>query len=265
VEVRPVDVLHSDWLSTLEPPGWAGAHQPAVRLGLQQVKGLGEAQARRLVQLRRSGQPLSVERLAREDGLDAVDLAALAAANALAGLAGHRRQQVWQSAALHRAPRLLQHAPVHEAPLALPTASEAEALGWDYQATGLSLGRHPLALLRAELARRHIFSAEQLQAVPGRRRVQACGLVTVRQRPGTAKGTVFVTLEDETGVVNVIVWAPVVAEQREALLGSRLMAVDGLWQREGEVCHLVARRLHNLNALLDQTLGALSPRSRDFH
>ncbi len=265
VEVRPVDVLHSDWLSTLEPPGWAGAHQPAVRLGLQQVKGLGEAQARRLVQLRRSGQPLSVERLAREAGLDAVDLAALAAANALAGLAGHRRQQVWQSAALHRAPRLLQHAPVHEAPLALPTASEAEALGWDYQATGLSLGRHPLALLRAELARRHIFSAEQLQAVPGRRRVQACGLVTVRQRPGTAKGTVFVTLEDETGVVNVIVWAPVVAEQREALLGSRLMAVDGLWQREGEVCHLVARRLHNLNALLDQTLGALSPRSRDFH
>ncbi len=95
--------------------------------------------------------------------------------------------------------------------------------------------------------------------------MQACGLVTVRQRPGTAKGTVFVTLEDETGVVNVIVWAPVVAEQREALLGSRLMAVDGLWQREGDVCHLVARRLHNLNAMLDQTLGTMRPRSRDFH
>jgi error-prone DNA polymerase len=265
VEVRPVDVLHSDWFSTLEPCGKDNIDQPAVRLGLHRIKGLSEDVGRRVMRLRRSGVPLTVQSLASLAGLDAGDVAALASADALASLAGHRRQQVWQGIALHRAPALLRGVPVHEAPLALPEAPESQEVLFDYAATGLSLRRHPLALLRPELDRLHLFTAAQLQQVPGGRRVQACGLVTVRQRPATAKGTVFVTLEDETGCVNVIVWPHVRERQREALLQSHLMAVDGVWQREGGVCHLIARRLKNLTPLMNHHLGSLGSRSRDFH
>ena len=278
IEVRAVDVLASDWLTTLEP-GTPGPHpqpvraaqagQPAVRLGLQHIRGLGEAAGRRIAQARRSGRVRSVQDLARLAELDACDMTALAAADALASLSGHRRQQVWDSAALHRPAALLREAPVHELPLALPAAPEAEEVVFDYASTGLTLRRHPLALLRPELARRRLFEARQLQAVPHGHRVRACGLVTLRQRPGTAKGTVFVTLEDETGTVNVIVWPHVRERQREALLHSRLLAVDGVWQREGGVSHLIARRLLDLGELLarlePEGQGALSLHSRDFH
>ncbi len=278
IEVRAVDVLASDWLTTLEP-GTPGPHpqpvqaaqagQPAVRLGLQHIRGLGEAAGRRIAQARRSGRVRSVQDLARLAELDACDMTALAAADALASLSGHRRQQVWDSAALHRPAALLREAPVHELPLALPVAPEAEEVVFDYASTGLTLRRHPLALLRPELARRRLFEARQLQAVPHGHRVRACGLVTLRQRPGTAKGTVFVTLEDETGTVNVIVWPHVRERQREALLHSRLLAVDGVWQREGGVSHLIARRLLDLGELLarlgPEGQGALSLHSRDFH
>ncbi|MDD0808756.1 error-prone DNA polymerase [Curvibacter sp. RS43] len=271
VTVRPVDVLHSDWLSTLEPldlaapPGPAPLGPPAVRLGLHRVKGLGEEVARRIVRLRRQGRPLTVQGLALGAALDAGDLAALASADALASLAGHRRQQVWEGSALQRAPALLREAPVHEAEWTLPAPGEAEDVLFDYAATGLSLRRHPLALLRPRLDRQRLFTAAQLQGVRSGHLVQACGLVTVRQRPGTAKGTVFVTLEDETGCINVIVWPRVAEQQRAALLESTLLAVDGQWQREGEVGHLIARRLKNLSPLLHAELGALAPRSRNFH
>ncbi|MDD0838636.1 error-prone DNA polymerase [Curvibacter sp. HBC61] len=266
VTVRPVDVLHSDWLSTLEPLGpEADAAVPAVRLGLNRVKGLGEAVARRIVRLRRQGQPMTVQGLARSAELDAGDLATLASADALASLAGHRRQQVWEGSALRQAPALLREAPVHEAELTLPAPGEAEDVLFDYAATGLSLRRHPLALLRPTLDRQRLFTAAQLQHVRNGHLVRACGLVTVRQRPGTAKGTVFVTLEDETGCINVIVWPQLREQQRAALLESTLLAVDGQWQREGDVAHLIARRLKDLTPLLQAQFGALAPRSRDFH
>ncbi len=280
VEVRAVDVMRSDWDCTLEErprgaqafgaslpltPGEGWGPQPAVRLGLRLVIGLTEAAARRIMAAR-AGHPFtSTEDLALRAALDAGDLKALAAADALAALSGHRRQQVWDASALHRAPALLRAAPTHEAALALPEAGEGEEIAFDYAATGLTLRRHPLALLRPRLARWKLLTAAQLRDLPNGRLVRACGIVTVRQQPGTAKGVTFVTLEDETGTVNVIVWKSLRERQRNELVHARLLAVDGMWQRDvdsgGEVRHLVARRLRDLTPLL----GDLMTASRDFH
>jgi error-prone DNA polymerase len=273
VVVRALDVCCSDWDSTLEDAPGAPARpaadgQPAVRLGLRLVKGFGDAAAARIVQARQAGPFSGVEDLALRATLDRRELDALAAADALASLAGHRRQQVWEAAARRRAPALLQGAPVHEDALPLDPAKEGEDILFDYEATGLSLRRHPLALLRERLARWRILNAEQLSGLPNGRRVRACGLVTVRQQPATANGTIFVTLEDETGPVNVIVWTHVREHQREALLHARLLAVEGRWQRDtdsgGLVRHLVAERLRDLTPLLGR-LGQGRNRSRDFH
>jgi error-prone DNA polymerase len=186
----------------------------------------------------------------------------------LQSLAGHRRQQVWEAAGRRRAPELLQHAPIQEEPLALPAAPEGEEIVFDYAAMGLTLRRHPLALLRERLAKRRFLNADQLGALPSGRRVSACGMVTVRQQPATAGGTIFVTLEDETGPVNVIVWKSVREEQREPLMHARLLAVHGTWQRDeasgGQVCHLLAEKLEDLTPLLGR-LGRQGNRSRDFH
>ncbi len=273
VTVRAIDVSYSDWDAALEDAPGIRARprergQPAVRLGLRLVKGLSEKAAHRTMAARAAGPFADVEDLSLRAALDRGELDALAAADALASLAGHRRQQVWEAAARHRAPALLRGAPVHEAQLPLAPAREGEEILFDYDATGLTLRRHPLALLRERLARWRILNADQLNALPHGRRVRACGLVTVRQQPGTAKETIFVTLEDETGPVNVIVWKHVRERQREPLLKARLLAVEGLWQRDvdsgGQVCHLVAERLRDLTPLLGR-LGQLRSRSRDFH
>jgi error-prone DNA polymerase len=198
---------------------------------------------------------------------------------------------MWDAAAQHQMPPLLRDAPVHEAPLELPPADEGEEIVFDYAATGLTLRRHPLALLRPRLERWKLLTALQLQSTPHGRHVRACGIVTVRQRPGTAKGTMFVTLEDETGPVNVIVWPALIERWRDALLRSRLLAVQGMWQCSeqpgggagsvsnagvgGEaaapssapvpvVRHLVAQRFKDLTPLLGRLGGALQG-SRDFH
>jgi error-prone DNA polymerase len=254
VVVRPVDVLHSHHDSTLEPDG-------AVRLGLHLVSGIRKDSADRIVTAR-AQQPLhSAQDLARRASLDQPQMKALAAADALMGLSGHRRQQVWDAAALRTAPALLKGAPVEEAPLALPSAPEGEAIVWDYASTGLTLRRHPLALLREELSKRRLMTAEQLKDVPNGRLVRHCGIVTLRQQPGTSSGVVFVSLEDETGVVQVIVWKRIRERQRAVLTGSRLLAVYGTWQREGEARNLIAGHLVDLTPLLN----GLSTVSRDFH
>jgi error-prone DNA polymerase len=253
VEVRPIDVLHSPWDSTIEGDG--------VRLGLHLVNGIRKDAAERIVQTR-AQQPLrNAQDLARRANLDQLQMKHLAAADALAGLSGHRRQQVWDAAALQAPPALLKGAPIEETPLALPEAPEGEAIVWDYAATGLTLRRHPLALLRAELAKRKLMSAEQLKDAPNGRLVRHCGIVTLRQQPGTASGVVFVTLEDETGVVQVIVWRHLRERQRSVLANSRLLAVRGVWQREGEVTNLIAGHLEDLTPMLQ----GLSTVSRDFH
>jgi error-prone DNA polymerase len=273
VAVRAADVSFSDWDAALEDaPGVraqpAKDSRPAVRLGLRLVKAFNKPAADRIVEARAAGPFADVEDLSLRAALDRRELDALAAADALQSLAGHRRQQVWEAAARHRAPALLRGAPVHEAQLALLPAREGEEILFDYDATGLTLRRHPLALLRERLARWRILNAAQLNALPHGRRVRACGLVTVRQQPGTAKETIFVTLEDETGPVNVIVWKRVREQQREPLLKARLLAVEGLWQRDvdsgGQVRHLVAERLRDLTPWLGR-LGQQRSRSRDFH
>ena len=273
VRVLPIDVATSDVDCTLEEPlapvAGVSLAQPAVRLGLRLVAGLGAA-AERLVQARGSGPFASTEDLALRARLDRQDLQALAAADALRALAGHRRQQMWDAAAQLRAPPLLQDAPVHEAALQLPAAPEGEDILWDYAATGLTLRRHPLALLREKLQRWRLATAQQLQSAPHGRRVRACGIVTVRQRPGSANGTMFVTLEDETGSVNVIVWPARLERWRSALLRSRLLAVEGVWQcarapgADTAVRHLVGERFKDLTPLLGRLAQALDG-SRDFH
>ncbi|WP_374412364.1 error-prone DNA polymerase [Hydrogenophaga sp.] len=262
VVVRPVDVVHSDWDCTLEdmPAPDAPGH-PVVRLGLRLVSGLSESEARRISTARAEQPFASTEDLALRAQLDRQALQQLAAADALQSLAGHRRQQVWDAAALQTAPVLLRRAPVNEAALDLEEAPEGEAIVWDYTSTGLTLRRHPLALLRERLQKRRFMTAEQLQAAPDGRLVRACGIVTCRQQPGTSQGVVFVTLEDETGTVQVIVWRALRERQRAELTGSRLMGVHGVWQRDGQVCNLIAGRLENLNPLL----GRLATESRDFH
>ena len=260
VTVHPVDVLHSGWHSGLEA-GTAHNPQPQVRLGLHLVKGLSKDCAGRIAQARSTHAPASVDELARLASLAPQELRLLAEADALRSLSGHRRQQVWQASALNTpAPPLLREAPVHEEACPLPPPPEGEDVLFDYTSLGLTLRSHPLALLRPRLERQRLQTAQALQALPHGRLVRACGLVTARQRPGTAKGVVFVTLEDETGTVQVIVWPRLRERLGRVLVESRLLAVHGQWQREGEVCHLVAGHLADLTPLL----GDLPTRSRDF-
>jgi error-prone DNA polymerase len=242
-------------------PALPAPSQPAVRLGMRLIAGLSRDTAQRIVQARQGAPFTSVDDLARRANLDQSELRALASADALMSLSGHRRQQVWEASALHRAPALLRDAPVDEDWLDLPDAPEGEEIVFDYASLGLTLRRHPLALLRPRLAADRLSTAEQLRGYPNGRLARACGIVTVRQQPGTASGVVFVTLEDETGTVNVIVWAALKERQRKELVHARLMAVYGVWQRQGEVCHLIAQHLRDLTPLL----GRLGTSSRDFH
>ena len=256
VEVRPPDVLYSDVESTLEDL----RHAPAARIGLHLIAGLKTDTAERIVAARRAAPFTCAEDLARRAGVDLHEMRQLAAADALLSLAGHRRQQVWDASALARPPALLADAPVDEDVLELPPAPEGEEVVFDYAAIGLTLRSHPLALLRPALAQRRLATAKELARYRDGQLARACGIVTVRQQPSTANGVVFVTLEDETGVVNIIVWRSVRERQRAALLHSKLLAVCGTWQRQGEVRHLVAQHLQDLTPLL----GELSTTSRDF-
>ena len=275
VAVRPVDVTISDWESTLEPqavheavPACAEraipAGQCAVRLGLNRVTGLSEDEGLRIMAARAQAPFANVEDLARRAELDAQAMHGLAAADALSGLAGNRRDAVWAVAGVdtRATPLLKSTRTTEDAVPAFEALELGDAVLADYRAMGLSLKGHPLALLRPALAPFKVQQAALLNADyrPGQL-ARASGLVTHRQQPGTAKGVVFVTLEDETGTVNVIVWPAVAAAQRRPLLAASLLTVYGVWQREGEVRHLVAKTLVDHTPLLQ----GLVTRSRDFH
>ena len=253
VTVLPPDAGASDWDCTLQ----AGA----LRLGLRMVGGLSAAAAGRIVAARAAGPFASVEDLARRAALERRDLRCLAEGGALAALAGHRRQAHWAVAGLRAPTGILREAPLGEPLAQLPAPGEGEDIVADYASLGLTLGRHPLALLRERLQRLQLMPAEALRERPHGSLARAAGLVTCRQRPDTASGVVFVTLEDETGTVNVIVWRDLVERQRRELLGARLLGVEGAIERDGEVVHLIARRLTDHSRLL----GSLLARSRDFH
>ncbi len=265
VPVLPPDVCHSRWKSTLAPSAatadGAAKPPPTVRLGLHLVKGFNAAAAARIVAAREERPFADVADLADRAVLDAAELRILASGGALAGLAGHRRQALWQAAGDVALPGVLHGAPRNEARLVLPAASEAQEIVADYARLGFTLGRHPLALLRERLAAMRFLSAQQITACQDRQLARAAGVVTCRQRPGTAKGTLFVTLEDETGLINIIVRPELLEAQRRELLGARLLGVYGQISRQGKVVHLVAGRVVDHSALL----GQLEARSRDFH
>ncbi len=244
VEVKPPDVNLSDWDCTLE--------NGALRLGLRMVKGLSEEAGKRLA----AGRPYaSVYAL----DLNRKDLRCLAAAGALRSLAGHRRLAHWSAAGAERRAPL--DAPATERLPGLEPPREGEDIIADYASLGLTLGRHPLALLRSRLHKLQLLTAEQLRLCSHGGTARVAGLVTCRQRPDTASGVIFVTLEDETGCINVVVWNRLAERQRGELLGARLLGVQGVIERDGEVVHLVARRLFDHSALL----GPLAAASRDFH
>ena len=277
VDVRAADVTLSNWDCTLEGSNQRQkprTDQPAIRLGLRLVNGLSEAAVNRILAARRQEAFSSVEDLCGRAQLGTLEVNALAAADALAPLAGHRRQQVWQAAAIKPQPLLLKAVPTHEEALDLPETPEGENILFDYRATGLTLRRHPLALLRPRLEQKGFLTAVQLDALPDGQEVAACGIVTLRQQPSTAKGVIFLTIEDDTGPINVIVWKSLRLTQRDELLHSTLLGVHGTWQRSteepgtlegyGSVRNLIAQRLEDLSPLLGR-LGRGATRSRDFH
>ena len=283
LEVLPADVQKSGWDYRLELPakripGYRNP-QPALRLGLRQVKGLREEAARCIEQV----QPYrDIDHLNREAGLDDSALTCLARAGALRSLSGHRYQAHWDAAGVDR-PAALWKALWKEAQtpystsVALSGPGEGDDMLADYRYLGLTLGRHPMALLRGEPEFESCRTARQLATYRHEQFIQVAGIVTCRQRPGSASGVVFMTLEDETGVSNIVVWSSVLERFRTALLQGRLIAVKGVVEREGMVIHVIAGQVRDLSHKLTELsshanashANADTPgeqfRSRNFH
>jgi error-prone DNA polymerase len=239
--------------------------QPAIRLGLRMVGGLSEAAAQRLIAARCTQHAAPAcrdfEEIATSAQLSRRDLRCLAEAGALASLVGHRRNAAWLVAGIEERPPVLARAAIVESTVNLPAPTEGQDIVADYASLGLTLGRHPLALLRPKLARLRMISAQELLHTPPGKLVRVAGLVTCRQRPGTASGVIFITLEDETGQINVVVWRDVSEKQHRPLLAASLLGVEGILEREGEVTHLIAEHLTDYSTLI----GNLDVHSRDFH
>jgi error-prone DNA polymerase len=258
VEVRPVDVSQSDWDCTLE----RGADGSAVvRLGMSLVKGLAKDSAARLVEARAAARFTAVQDLAERARLNAKDLGALASAGAFGALASHRHRARWEVAGVEQPTALLERVHFAEALPILRRPTEGEDIAADYRHLGVSLGRHPLTLLRPRLTAAGLSTAHEVaELLPGAR-VRSAGLVVTRQRPSSASGVTFVTLEDETGYLNLVVWERLAQRDRRALLGATLLEVNGIVQKESGVLHVIAERLVDHSELL----GTLVTRSRDFH
>ena len=257
VVFRPVDVNVSDWDCTLEANA---ADRPEVRLGLRQVDGLSEDQARRLVEARRLAPFADVEDLAHRARLDRHAMQVLARADALRTLSDHRHRAHWNAIGVEQLPGVLAGHSRREPALSLPAPTEGQEILADYRSTGLTLRRHPLALLRSRLERLHVARAADLPVLPIDRPVRVAGIITHRQRPETASGVVFMSLEDETGVTNLIVWPSVQAEQRQAVFSSSMIIVQGELQHQAGVVHVIAHRVRDYSAWL----GSLATHSRDF-
>jgi error-prone DNA polymerase len=256
VTVLPPDVLRSEWLCTLEPL----EGQLAIRLGLCQIRSLKQTDAERLIATRAERVPESIDELGYQCGLKPHTLQLLAGAGALACLSAHRHEASWYSLGVEQLPGMLAGTSAPEAPLALSRPSEGEDILNDYRHLGLSTGRHPLALLRPRLRRHRILASAELRTVADQSRVRIGGLITHLQRPGTASGVVFMSLEDETGIASVILWPQVFESQQRPAIEASLLIVSGTLQNRDNVVHVVARTLHDRSAWL----ADLPRRSRDF-
>ncbi|HET6553741.1 MAG TPA: OB-fold nucleic acid binding domain-containing protein, partial [Dyella sp.] len=260
VGVRPVDVRYSAWDNLLEIDRVSKGGY-AIRLGFRQVRGCREEVGHRLAAMRSQQAFHDITDLCARTGLDRHHQEVLAESGALRGLAGHRHRARWAMAGIEPQLPLFGHAsPVEEA-VALPPPSQAEDTLADYARVGLSLGPHPLHQIRSRLRAARCLDSRSLHARPHESHVRAAGLVTQRQRPQTASGVTFITMEDEFGPINVVVWRHVAERQRRIYLEARLLGVDGKWEQVDGVSHLIAHRLIDLSPLL----GSLDSRSRDFH
>jgi len=257
VTVLPVDVNASALDSTLEPAAGSG---PALRLGLGRARGLSREGAERLIAARADGAYRDINELARRTRLSRRDLEALAAAGALAALAGHRHLAGWQVLGIEPPLPIAADTQCTEGIPLLRAPSEGEDIVADYRAVGLTLARHPLALLRPQLAACGWLPAMEVLQLADGAGVTTGGIVLTRQRPGSASGVIFVTLEDETGYVNLVVWSRIADRHRKALLGARLLGARGRLQREGDVLHVVVERLEDRSELL----GSLVAPARNF-
>ncbi len=257
VTIRPVDINRSNWDCSLEADE-AGA--ATLRLGLRMVKGLPEEAGQRIVTERVSGEYMQVQALLERAGLDRRELGVLASSGALQPLSGDRHRARWAVAGAEKPLPLFPNMARYEAAPLLQKPSEGQNIVADYRSTGLTLERHPMCLLRRHLDRYRYVQAEQLPVLGDGHKVNVAGLVITKQRPGTASGVIFVTLEDETGQVNLVLWKQVAEQYRAALLNARLLGVAGELQIEGQVIHVVVRQLFDHSDLL----GDLSVHSRDF-
>ena len=237
-----------------------GASEPALRLGLRLVRGLSQSAAERIAVARRAGAFADVSDLTRRAHLDRGDLKALAAADALRGLAGHRHHAAWQVAGVEDAMPLYGLGRFNEQAPRLRAPSAGQAVLADYAQLGLSLRDHPLALVRGRLRERGFLSAGEVALRAPGEVVRAAGLVLIRQRPGNGRA-IFVTLEDESGGLNLLIWADLAERQRRILLGAQLLGVVAEIQRAEGVQHLICRHLEDHSGLL----GGLAVVSRDFH
>ncbi|MFT5371595.1 MAG: error-prone DNA polymerase, partial [Bacteroidia bacterium] len=262
VKVLPVDVRYSNWDCTLVT---SESGIPSMRLGLRMVKGLGKAAGERIKAARAEETFQTNQDLCDRAGLNKRDLSVLAEANALRGIAGHRHRAKWEAAAVTKqVDDLLRNMDTGDSSesksIAIRPPSDIDNLKADYASTGLTLGKHPLAFIRNQLRKRRVKPAKDLLGLPHGTRVRACGLITMRQRPMTANGTIFLTLEDETGFVNAVIWPRLWEEQRAIVLGASLIAIDGVMETDGEVYHLIANRVHDFGDLAE----GLKTKSRDF-
>lgn len=260
VAVRPVDVLNSDWETTLESA--QESSEVAMRLGFSQVNGLSKTGAKKLLAARDQDAFTRVSELVHRAGLNRRDLEALAAADALSSLAGDRHQARWQATGVvPETPLLTDQTEFADTAVDLPVPTTRDEVYADYASVGLTLREHPIGLLRPRLARRRVTTAVDLRQLSSDRFVRVAGLVINRQRPGSASGVVFMTLEDETGQVNLVVYPSVMERQRAIALRAGLLLVKGNVQREGEVIHVIAGELEDLTPWL----GEFTVTSRDFH
>jgi error-prone DNA polymerase len=273
VKILPIDVNHSSWETTLEPV--AGGSLCAVRLGLHMVSGLAENEGKRVAKVREeSGVPYeSPEQLARRASCNHRTMDRLAQADTFASMNTGRRQALWKIGAVEgKLPPLFAATTAdlfHEPEADLPAATDSQEVVADYLSAGLSLRNHPLTFLRRKLKAKRAITAAELKNTPAKRMVIVAGLVLFRQRPGTAKETMFITLEDETGAVNLIVWKHVHEKHHKAVVHSQLIACWGEVQREGQVLHVVARHVWDWSPMLqgldpDESAPAIRLRSRDF-
>ncbi|UPT65075.1 MAG: error-prone DNA polymerase [Hyphomonadaceae bacterium JAD_PAG50586_4] len=270
VEMRPIDINHSDWDNTLEPGPEAAkrVHRNhndmagdvrsthAMRMGFRQAKGLSEEEVRVLVANRGGGYD-SVRDVWLRSGLSISTIERLADIDAFRSLGLDRREALWAARGLNRVggqedlPLFAQaHDPTREPDFDLPPMPLGEHVVEDYRTLGLSLKTHPVALIRDDLTDRRAIKAETLRQMPNGQRTRVAGLVLVRQRPGTASGVIFMTLEDETGVANIVVWPKVFEEFRRQVLAGRLVAVDGPVQSESGVIHVIAERIYDYTPML---------------